>query len=82
MRIAEEDLTKIRAMAEEIERINNIIGAGEVQKMRLISKSNEITNDINSKIKISMIKAGVPENEIQDNIIDIKSGEISAKEKK
>lgn len=76
LKISDGDFRFLQGNVMEIEKRQSAIGGMEVRKMNLVNEVNEINNQVQEKAKEFMIKAGIPESELENYRIDIGSGEI------
>jgi len=73
-KVKDKDLQEIMSLANEIERVQAMIGGLEVRKAEFVTSAMHLSHSINTKAKESIINAGFSEEEAEKYKIDMQNG--------
>lgn len=75
-KISEKAMEKIKDISRTTERMYVAIGAMECQKANMVAQSISMRSNIEKTSRDAMIEAGIPEDQVENYKVDIKTGKI------
>jgi type IV pilus biogenesis protein CpaD/CtpE len=75
--ISKEETKKLLGMADTIDSMLRTIGSLEAQKLKIIMQSENLRESIEKEARKALLDAGVPEGNVEEYRVDIRTGKIS-----